>query len=425
MNILAITFRLFITAFLILASFGELYAAEESSVEEMRQEISTLSEQNVQLIAALQEQLALFKTQQATIEGLANRVAELESGAPVEAELSEEEVFAQELAEMEAAAAADSVQMGSSDFKPSISFGGWAGFAYTDDDQSGTKPGFDAHPLYIYAKAQPLENWSFFGELEFEHLFKSSSSGTKGDLKVERLYIEHELENGSRLRAGKFFLPFGYWYRLHWHFLTETLSRPISFNNSYVPKQQVGFEYMNTASLGETQLSYYAWLADGPDVFATNKRTESDFSFGGVVFAERTLDNGVKLGGTIGAHQQKVNFETQRSAVLGGTLSAGAFDLRGEFYHHDLELREDLQSAYLSVQYNTSDTFGFVFRHDFGDDVKTSKDASDPGTTSDSLGFIWRPYPSLLFKGEYRINEFDTLFKADYDSWNLFSAIKF
>ena len=37
-------------------------------------------------------------------------------------------------------------------------------------------------------------------------------------------------------------LPFGYWFRLHWHFLTETLSRPISFNNAYTPKFQVGLE---------------------------------------------------------------------------------------------------------------------------------------------------------------------------------------
>ncbi|EDY82509.1 hypothetical protein VDG1235_2132 [Verrucomicrobiia bacterium DG1235] len=398
----------------------------DTSLALLSEEVAVLSRQNAELIAALKDRLARYESQQATVNSLAQRVAELENAQTIEApESPAEPTLETQIASLETASLLELAEQDSLEHEPNISFGGWAGFVFADDDRDGTKPYFDAHPLYLYTKAEPAENWTFFGELEFEHLFKSSSSGTKGDLKIERLYLEHQLADSGKIRAGKFFIPFGYWYRLHWHFLTETLSRPISFNNAYVPRQQVGIEYLNTASLGDAHLSYYAWLGDGPDISGTNKRSESDFSLGAAIFAETHFGEHLAAGASLAVHQQKVNFETQRNYVLGGKLSSGPIDLRGEIYHHERELSDNLDTAYLSAQFNASDTFGFVYRYDFGDDLKSSKDPLSPDADTSSIGFIWRPQPYLLFKGEYRFNEFESATTEDFNNWNLFSAIKF
>lgn len=401
-----------------LCSIGFSDDEEAKGVDALKSEVSSLVAQNKELLSALNAQVKLIEEQQSLIEDLSERIEAVEAThSEIGNDLSS--ITDIETLELES----DSVDRGNGS---SIHFGGWAGFVYSDSDRDGARPGFDAHPLYLYVNAKPSENWQFFGEIEVEHLFKSSSSGTKGDLKVERLYLEHEFENSSRVRAGKYFLPFGYWYRTHWHFLTETLSRPFSFNNSYVPRQQVGIEYLDSMTIGDSQLNYYGWVGNGPDVFGTNKRTESDFSAGGAIFLERMLPSGALIGGTFAVHQQKVNYDSEFNAVIGGKFSSKRFELRGEYYRHDREINQDLESGYVSLKLKTSDAFGFVFRHDFGDDKKMSKEPLGETTRGDSVGFMWQPVPHLLFKGEYRLidlNSESTM--SDFNDWNLFSAIKF
>ncbi|MCH6257570.1 hypothetical protein MLD52_13495 [Puniceicoccaceae bacterium K14] len=400
----------------------------EERQSDLEEKISELSAKNEALMLALQEQMELFQAQQNELENLSKRVAKIEpdSDPSITHEILNTENSAN-MTGMEAFEASFGQMTETEEkFKPSIDFGGWLGFVYSDDSRDSTNSGFDAHPLYLYSEAHPAERWDVFAEIEIEHIFQSNSSGTKGDLKVERLYLQHELADSSKIRMGKFFLPFGYWYNLHWHFLTETLSRPISFNNSYVPKQQVGIEYMNTLTVNDIGIKYFAWLADGPDLFATNKRTESDFSFGAAIFAEKQISSEAKLGATLAFHQQKEDFDTQRNAVLGMDFTNKRLELRSEYYYHQREIDQDLESGYISLKLKTSDTFGFVFRHDFGDDRKTSGETLDASTTSNSFGFMWRPQPHLLFKSEFRINDFKSEDSKDnYNSWNVFSAVKF
>lgn len=303
---------------------------------------------------------------------------------------------------------------------------GWFGIAYTDDDRPGTKATIDAHPLYVSLSGEPIQNIRYLAEIEAEHVFQIKGSGTKGELKLERLYMEYEFMDSHRIRGGKFFTPFGYWYQLHWHFLTETLSRPISFNNQYVPRHNVGAQYLGRSFLGDkTSLEYNLWFGDGPDVFGTDKRTESDFSLGGSLFTTYQLNNSITLGNTIGYYQQEAAFDDQRNYVVGVKAEHARLELRAELYHHDRTTMDDLTTWYGAATAFVHPRLGLTYRLDSGDDIKLSKSTVDPRTISQSIGFVWRPYAQLLVKGEYRLNDFGPVATGNFNQWNLFTALKF
>lgn len=316
-----------------------------------------------------------------------------------------------------------------------IKIGGWAGFAYTDNDKDGSVAGFDAHPWYLNFQGTPTEDYQFFGEIEFEHVFevKGASSGAQGsgELKVERLYLERNLGAAHNFRAGKFFMPFGYWYRLHWHFLTETLSRPYSFNAGSTPRQQIGLQYFGRRSVGGNQVKYYAWVGNGPDVFGANNRTTDGVGYGGSLYVEHRIGNSPKryLGGTVAYHGQQVGMETaseeQRNLVGGANVSWDRVEVRSEWYRHTRETSADVSNWYAMATAWLLPRAGLTWRMDGGDDPKGAGSAVDTEATSHSFGAIWRPEARVLVKAEYRMNDFSDPSVSDFAEWNSFFALSY
>ena len=320
-----------------------------------------------------------------------------------------------------------------------VRVGGWLGFIVADDDKTGSKPYFDAHPWYLTIQSEPVEDWRFLGEIEAEHVFKfkgesdGTTSGT-GELKLERLYIEHEFDTAAQVRVGKFYLPFGYWYALHWHFLTETLSRPFAFSDSHTPKFQVGVQFWGRLFLTDaTQLTYYAWVGDGPDQFGTNKRTVKQPGYGASVFVTHDVAGDFSIGLAGAYHHQRLDATTREnedSFVGGIEIKHRYADLRTEYYSQLHSQSRDLSSYYASaVIYPLVpwelDQVGLVYRLDGGDDTKHAGGAIDPGAIAHSIGALWRPHARVLLKGEYRHYEFDADELESLAEWNLFIALKY
>jgi hypothetical protein len=310
---------------------------------------------------------------------------------------------------------------------------GWAGFIYAGDDRGATKAGFDAHPLYLAVRSEPAEDWAFFAEIEAEHLFKfegGAETEGAGELKMERLYIERRFKN-HRIRFGKFFLPFGYWYGWHWHFLTETLSRPISFDNGYAPKFQVGIEFQGKVFRKRTELNYTAWVTDGPDQYGTDSRSMEPFGFGGALFVDHYFGAGRRdrIGLTLSHHRQTAVYgaseEYQHNTVVGARARRGRLEARGEVYWHERERSRDTETWYLSGSIWVTRRAAVTYRIDRGDDLKRTIAGGSRDATSQSFGFFWRPIPVVLVKGEYRMNSFESAGVTDYNEWNMFLAIKF
>jgi len=310
--------------------------------------------------------------------------------------------------------------------------GGWAGIVLADDDKDGSLPYFDAHPWYLYVQAKPAEGWRFFGEVEAEHIFqfKAGKEGA-GEFKLDRLYIERNFNTRYNFRAGKVFLPFGYWYRLHWHFLTETLSRPISFNNQYVPRHNVGLQSFGTVYSGSTSLMYNFWVGNGPDVFGANQRTVDTFGSGGSFYLNRQLGGSyrrtVEVAG--GHHAQTIRSdllrENQRSTVLAAEVKYDGLETRYEHYWHSFDGRERLSTWYANGMYWVVPNLAVNFRYEQGDDLKNTRDDAQAEATAYSYGLIYKPEASVLIKAEYRVDEYKNPLDPRTRQWNLFLAVKY
>lgn len=320
---------------------------------------------------------------------------------------------------------------------PNVTVGGWGSVTYTDSEEEGSKPGFNARRWNLYVAAEPSEGYRFFGEIEMENAFRfrPGPQGARGEgaILLERLYVERGFSNAHNLRAGKFFTPHGLYYRLHWPILTESISRPFSFDNNTTPRFQVGLQYWGRAFAGNTTFNYYAWMSDGPDQFGTNNRTVEDLGYGASVFATHRVGGSpdTSIVGTAGYYAQTVALpgsraqQNQDDYVLGLELKTRYVELRGEYYQHGRDPGPDLSTWYASGLVWVWGRAGLTYRLDRGDDVSRTSAVSDHDATAHNIGALWRPRPSVLLKAEYRINRFRAESVADFKQLTLFAGIKF
>ena len=238
-------------------------------------------------------------------------------------------------------------------------------------------------------------------------------------------------------------MPFGYWYRLHWNFLTESLSRPLTFSNSYAPRSQIGAQYFGQIFIENTSLIYYTWLSDGTDQFGTNDRETESLAFGGSLFVEHAMnsDQDKIIGATIGYHQQAVangwNSDGsvrelfQSNTVFGMKFNYKILEVRSEFYNHDRGENNNLYSWYATTNVELLEGFSATTRFEKGEDQVTNSFSELMTVPSQhkSFGLVWRPRAVVLIKCEYRINDYrdnsSNEITEDFNEWNIFFALKF
>ncbi len=90
------------------------------------------------------------------------------------------------------------------------SLGGYAEMHYNnleDQNSDGDKDEIDFHRFVLFLNHEFDEDTRFFSELELEHSL--SGDGKPGEVELEQAYIEHDLSNYHRLKAGLFLVPVG------------------------------------------------------------------------------------------------------------------------------------------------------------------------------------------------------------------------
>ncbi|GAB5453411.1 MAG: hypothetical protein Hals2KO_37390 [Halioglobus sp.] len=88
--------------------------------------------------------------------------------------------------------------------------GGYAEMHYNnleDQNSDGDKDEIDFHRFVLFLNHEFDEDTRFFSELELEHSL--SGDGKPGEVELEQAYIEHDLSNYHRLKAGLFLVPVG------------------------------------------------------------------------------------------------------------------------------------------------------------------------------------------------------------------------
>ena len=111
--------------------------------------------------------------------------------------------------EIEAAAEAIEVAQASGSaqsFIDKTSVGGYGELHYNSKDGDDS---IDFHRFVLYFGHEFNDNIRFFSELELEHAFLSDSGSSNGEVELEQAWIEMDINDSHRIRAGIDVLPIG------------------------------------------------------------------------------------------------------------------------------------------------------------------------------------------------------------------------
>lgn len=97
-----------------------------------------------------------------------------------------------------------------SDWASKTTLGGYGEMHYNnleDQNGDGDKDEIDFHRYVLFINHEYSEDTRFFSELELEHSL--AGEGKNGEIELEQAFIEHDLNDTTRLRAGLFLVPVG------------------------------------------------------------------------------------------------------------------------------------------------------------------------------------------------------------------------
>lgn len=107
-------------------------------------------------------------------------------------------------AQLEATASA--VESNTSSAAP-VKIGGYGELHYNNSQEQSGKDQLDLHRFVLFVSKEIDAKTRFFSELEVEH--NVAGEGKKGEVEVEQAFIEHDLSNQLRAKAGVFLVPVG------------------------------------------------------------------------------------------------------------------------------------------------------------------------------------------------------------------------
>lgn len=154
-----------------------------------------------------EEMWRIIQEQQETIEALKARLESTdEKVQQTEAKVAE--------TESKVEATADAVEQTGQDgdsWSDRVSLGGYGELHYNNLDNDGTAGGdleqVDFHRFVLFFGHEFTDDLRFFSELEIEHAY--SGDGNPGAVELEQAWLEMDLTNHHRVRAGLDILPIG------------------------------------------------------------------------------------------------------------------------------------------------------------------------------------------------------------------------
>jgi len=308
-----------------------------------------------------------------------------------------------------------------------VRIGGWVDFLYRDRDIDGYKPIFDPHHFYLFFDAQLDDNWRSYTELEFEHLPDLKGTGSNGQLKMERIYIEYYQADGMNMRVGKFNTPLGIWTPEHWAINVPSVQKPIHENNKYVPNKQVGLEvfgnWASPTSVLSPEVNYSVWSSTGNDLFGTNKPTDNKFAYGTDINA--TFAETVKVGLT-GYTQSNPGKSGRKEETLfpyAEIYLPHGVTITGEYLNQSRDTGfSDVETWYAAAKWQFLPSTYLYYRLDKGDD---EKDGGGLGRESNVITVGYWPKPYVRTKVEFSSHDFDDTAKTDFDQYDVWIGVVF
>lgn len=312
-----------------------------------------------------------------------------------------------------------------------------AGFAiaqYAEVDKAGSEDDrswAEIHPLYLSFDFHPTPPWRALVETEYEHLpalAGDSGSDTpdsgRGEILLQRAYIEYSHNDLINIQAGKFFTPAGLFMATHWRLLTPSYERPIYFENRtfYLPSHQVGLHYFGQHQFGDSdwETRCDAWWTQGASSQGSDS-PEADFDNPGANLRMNYRD-WLSFGMAYQGLNATEAFDRNQNSVLAFAqfrpfgerliLSSEYVTTQLDAAFANTNAFEDVQAVYMGAEYKFAPKWSVYYRYDVGDDMKRSgvtvpTAETNPQATIHTLAFSWEPAAGTKISVEYNDNNFE------------------
>lgn len=353
--------------------------------------------------------------------------------------------------DMKAEAAVEAVESGSgagggAAWTENTQIGGYGELHYNNLDGNGgasDKKELDFHRFVLFLNHQFSDDIRFISELEIEHAYTAdtndgSGNETAGAVELEQAYVELDLNDYHRAKAGVYLLPVGILNETHEPNTFYGVERnPIETN--IIPTTWWAAGAGVSGELGQG-FSYDLGVHEGLKVTGANfavrggrqksaKADASDLAYTGRL--KYTGMPGLELAATV-QHQTDItqgSVATAGSANLfeaHGIYNKGPFGLRALYAMWDLDgngpqaVGADEQAGwYIEPSFKITPKWGLFARYNQWDNQAGSNvgAAADSEKTQIDFGVNYWPHPDVVFKADYQMQDNDN--GAEQDGFNL------
>ena len=331
---------------------------------------------------------------------------------------------------------ASAAPSGKASWADKTSLGGYGELHYNQLDGEGGAAGkdeFDFHRFVLFLGHQFNSRTRFFSELEVEHSI--AGEGKKGEIELEQAYVEFDLNENHRAKAGLFLIPTG--------IINETHEPPTFYGveRNPVEKDIIPATWWAGGAALSGQLgsgfSYDIALHEGLATTAAKnykprdgRQKTSEARASDLATTARLKWTGVPGLELAASFQHQVDITQGLDPKAGsanlyelhGVFSKGPFGLRALYAQWNLDgsgpaaMGADKQMGwYIEPSFKISEQWGVFARYNLwdnlaGDNVGSKKKQTDIGVN------FW-PHPDVVLKADYQKQDNDD--GKNQDGFNL------
>lgn len=314
--------------------------------------------------------------------------------------------------------------------------GGYGELHYNNLEGKGgasDKDQMDFHRFVLFFGHQFNDRIRFFSELEVEHSI--AGEGKTGEVELEQAYIEFDLNDQHRAKAGMFLLPVGILNETHEPNTFYGVERnPVE--NAIIPATWWAGGGALSGELGNG-FSYDLAVHEGLNTSSgsnyaprSGRQKTGNAQAKDLAYTTRlkwTGMPGVEIGGSI-QHQSDITQSLDTSAgsanlyELHTVINKGPFGLRALYAMWDLDgagpaaVGADEQFGwYIEPSFKLNDQWGVFARYNVWDNQAGNSSATEKQQTDIGVNF-W-PHPDVVLKADYQRQDNDN--GSDQNGFNL------
>lgn len=316
-------------------------------------------------------------------------------------------------------------------------------YEQSNKDDKGRMGTFDQHHFNVITSYVLDPHFRVFAEIEWGHGAGADPSGTIGEIKLVRAWMEYKYSEALKIRAGKFLSPYGIFNRRHdatptffSTFLPSSIygkhKNPLGGKQWLFPKFSSGLQVLGTVYADAWSLKYVGYLSNGQGRDPFKADDNSNKALGGRLVVGLPIED-LHLGTSYYSEKNgNVNDTRQRSLAVDGAFDFSNVELKSEAAWGHLEKvdeegipNDEFQKTfgiYAQAAYTFVERLTPFVRYDFFD---PNTGVGDDGELDVTVGLNLSVTPRVSLKSEVHFISYQNRSKESYELFVSSIAVAF